>query len=223
MPWSAPRSAIGGLIASTLILTAGCGQATPAGSGSASGSSGAAACPLDRLDGCAVFGLVLEQAAPLGEALSIASGYGTALAVYPEDWACTLSISMAPPGAPETREATRFAYVDAAGIRARRLAAAGSGQAPPITGMFISESYWDHWEDQWDMAQEPAVAIAAVAVYMPPSREAQAAEDPGLRAVVPIPSRRTDSLIASYAGELLLQEESFPAGYLPDVPAPACG
>ena len=84
-------------------------------------------------------------------------------------------------------EPTRFAYVDAGGIRERRLAASGD-LAPPITGIHISESFWNKWEDQWAQAQEAGVLLEAVAVYLP--RELVADGPPaGFRAVVRLPWR----------------------------------
>ncbi len=112
--------------------------------------------------------------------------------------------------------------MDAEGIRQRRLATSGS-VAPPITGMMISESYWNRWEDQWAQAQEEGVLVEAVAVYLP---TALVADGPphGFRAIVRVPWRRTDTLDpAVYAGELLVESEDFPAGYLTQPAALTCG
>jgi hypothetical protein len=119
-------------------------------------------------------------------------------------------------------EPTRFAYVDAEGIRERRLATSGS-LAPPITGIHISQSYWDRWEDQWAQAQGDGVLVEAVAVYLP--QDLPAGGPPaGFEAMVALSSRRTDTLDpAAYAGELLLESEDFPAGYLSDPEPPTCG
>lgn len=187
-------------------------------------TAAASSCAYYDTDGCALYGLVLPGPLLLEEALTAASGLpGVPIAVYRRDPVCVLEVSMLPPGAPgsETLVASRFAYVDAEGIRQRRLATSGS-VAPPITGMHISESYWNHWEDQWARAQEPGVLIEAVAVYLPAESVADGAP-PGFRAVVRIPWRRTDSTDPSYAGELLVESEGFPAGYLSE-PAPLdCG
>jgi hypothetical protein len=137
--------------------------------------------------------------------------------VWRADFACTLQATMGAPG-PVPTEPTRFAYVEAQGIRERRLATSGD-VAPPISGIHISQSYWDRWEDQWAQAQEEGVLVEAVAVYLP--RESAADGPPsGFRAIVRLPWRRTDTLDpAAYPGELLLETEDFPAGYLSE-PAP---
>ena len=138
---------------------------------------------------------------------------GVAVAVWRTDFACTLQASMGAPG-PVPTEPTRFAYVDAEGIRERRLATSGS-VAPPITGIHISQSYWDRWEDQWAQAQEAGVLVEAVAVYLPAGSGGRRAPRPASGPWSAVPWRRTDTLDpAVYAGELLLESEDFPAGYL---------
>ena len=172
--------------------------------------------------GCALYGLVLPAPLPTADALDAVAGLpGVAVAVWRADFACTLQASMGAPG-PVPTEPTRFAYVDAEGIRERRLATSGS-LAPPITGIHISQSYWDRWEDQWAQAQGDGVLVEAVAVYLP--QDLAAGGPPaGFEAMVALPWRRTDTLDpAAYAGELLLESEDFPAGYLGDPEPLTCG
>lgn len=208
----------------------GAGSPTPSESTSTTaGPTSTVITPPSRCDyydvpGCALFGWVLAEPMPTDDALAVVAGLaGPAIAVWRSDLACVLEVTMLPPGGPGsgTRVPSRFAYVDAAGIRERRLATSGS-VAPPITGMFISESYWNHWEDQWDQAQQAGVLVEAVAVWLPADPIPPRAPA-GFRAIVPVPWRRTDSIDPSYAGELLLESEEFPAGYLGE-PAPVvCG
>jgi hypothetical protein len=170
-------------------------------------------CDYYDTEGCALFGLVLAEPLPTAAALAAVAGLpGVAIAVWRTDFACTLQTTMGAPG-PVPTEPTRFAYVDAAGIRERRLETSGT-LAPPITGIHISQSYWDRWEDQWAQAQAEGVLVEAVAVYLPTGLPA-AGPPAGFAAIVAIPSRRTDTLDpAVYPGELLLESEEFPAGYL---------
>lgn len=184
-------------------------------------STADAACGYYDTEGCALYGLVLPAPAPTATALAAVAGLpGVAVAVWRTDFTCTLQANMGAPG-PVPTEPTRFAYVDAEGIRERRLATSGE-LAPPITGIHISQSFWDRWEDQWAQAQEAGVLVEAVAVYLP--RELVADGPPaGFRAVVRLPWRRTDTLDpAVYAGELLLESEAFPAGYLTEPEPPTC-
>lgn len=180
-----------------------------------------AACGYYDVEGCALYGLVLPAPVPTATALAAVAGLpGVAVAVWRSDYACTLQASMGAPG-PVPTEPTRFAYVDAEGIRERRLATSGD-VAPPISGIHISQSYWDRWEDQWAQAQADGVLVEAVAVYLPAE---QVADGPpaGFRALVRLPWRRTDTLDpAVYAGELLLEIEDFPAGYLSEPEPLAC-
>jgi hypothetical protein len=208
------------------LLAAGCGDAagpTTAAPGT-TGTTGAVtpACGYYDVEGCALYGLVLPGSVPTATALAaVADLPGVPVAVWRVDFTCTLQASMGAPG-PVPTEPTRFAYVDAEGIRERRLATSGD-LAPPITGIHISQSYWDRWEDQWAQAQQPGVLVEAVAVYLPAELVADG-PPPGFRALVRLPWRRTDTLDASvYAGELLLESEDFPAGYLSEPEPLACG
>ena len=202
------------------LFAAGCGDdavtttAAPGTTGT-TGTTGVttAACAYYDVEGCALYGLVLPAPAPTATALvAVADLPGVPIAVWRTDFTCTLQANMGAPGSVPT-EPTRFAYVDAGGIRERRLATSGD-VAPPITGIHISESFWNRWEDQWAQAQEAGVLLEAVAVYLP--RELVADGPPaGFRAMVRLPWRRTDTLDAAvYPGELLLETEAFPAGYL---------
>ena len=63
--------------------------------------------------------------------------------------------------------------------------------------------------------------MEAVAVYLP--RELVADGPPaGFRAIVRLPWRRTDTIDPSYTGELLLETEDFPVGYLSEPAALTC-
>jgi len=211
------------------VLAAGCSDDTTAPSTTGPETTGttgttpttAAACGYYDVEGCALYGLVLAAPRPTAEALvAVADLPGVPIAVWRTDFTCTLQANMGAPG-PVPTEPTRFAYVDAGGIRERRLATSGD-LAPPITGIHISESFWNKWEDQWAQAQEAGVLVEAVAVYLP--RELVADGPPaGFRAVVRLPWRRTDTLDPSaYPGELLLDSEGFPAGYLTEPDPLAC-
>ncbi len=217
------------LLLALAVLAAGCCDDATAPSTTGPGTTGttgttpttAAACGYYDVEGCALYGLVLAAPRPTAEALAAVAGLpGVAIAVWRADFTCTLQANMGAPG-PVPTEPTRFAYVDAGGIRERRLATSGD-LAPPITGIHISESFWNKWEDQWAQAQEGGVLVEAVAVYLP--RELVADGPPaGFRAVVRLPWRRTDTLDPSvYPGELLLETEDFPAGYLSEPEPLAC-
>lgn len=202
----------------------------PVGSSATSSSSSTSEslvqfCTRDDVDGCDVFGFVLTEAAALEPAIALVGVHGgTAIAIYRADSACVLERVFGPPlpDEPRPQVASRFAYVDAGQIRVRRLNATGSGQSPPITGIHISESYWNHWEDQWARAQEKGVMVSAVTAYLPLSRVDDVEADVRIGSVVMVPSRRTDSLDLSYPGELLLREETFPEGHLDPIEDPAC-
>lgn len=226
---SAPAAAIKPtalLILAFALLAAGCGDDATAPSTSDPGTTGTTAptpvaCGYYDVEGCALYGLVLPAPQPTAQALAAVAGLpGVPIAVWRADFTCTLQANMGAPG-PVPTEPTRFAYVDAGGIRERRLATSGD-LAPPITGIHISESYWNRWEDQWAQAQEAGVLVEAVAVSLP--RELVADGPPaGFRAMVRLPWRRTDTLNPdAYAGELLLESEDFPAGYLSDPEPPLC-
>jgi len=218
---------VAALLAALALLAAGCGDEAVSPTSAPSGSTSttapeAQACGYYDVEGCALFGLALPTPLPTAAALAAVAGLpGVAVALWRSDFACVLDITMGPPGEPVPTYPSRFAYVDAAGIRARRMDTEGS-LAPPITGLHISQSYWNHWEDQWAQAQEEGVLIEAVAVYLP--REFVADGPPsGFRVMVRLPWRRTDTLDpALYAGELLLESEMFPAGYLSSPAEPAC-
>lgn len=214
------------LLLALAVLATACGDEATVPSTSGPGTTGttataAASCGYYDVEGCALYGLVLPLPQPTAQALAAVAGLpGVPIAVWRAEFTCTLQANMGAPG-PVPTEPTRFAYVDAGGIRERRLATSG-GVAPPITGIHISESFWNKWEDQWAQAQEAGVLVEAVAVYLP--RELVADGPPaGFRAVVRLPWRRTDTLdTAVYPGELLMESEDFPAGYLSDPEPPAC-
>jgi hypothetical protein len=206
---------VAGLLAVALLGASCGGDASPGTTaGATTGTTTPAGCRYYDLEGCALYGLVLPQPLPTADALAAVAGLpGVAIAVWRRDPACVRDVSMGPPGEPVPTYPSRFAYVDAGGIRERRLATDGS-LAPPITGLHISESYWSHWEDQWAQAQGPGVLVEAVAVYLPRD---QVADGPpsGFRALVRLPWRRTDTFDPeAYSGELMLESEGFPAGYL---------
>jgi hypothetical protein len=219
------------LLLATVLLLAACGDDASSTATSAPGatdttaeatSTTLTACGYYDLDGCALYGLVLASPLPTAAALDAVAGLpGVPIALWRTDYTCTLQANMGAPG-PVPTEPTRFAYVDAGGIRERRLATSGD-VAPPITGIHISESFWNRWEDQWAQAQEPGVLVEAVAVYLPTDFGAVGLPS-GIRAVVLIPWRRTDTLDpAVYTGELLLESEDFPAGYLSEPEPLTCG
>jgi hypothetical protein len=169
-----------------------------------------------------VAGLVLKDVLTLDEVRELGADLGGDLiAVFRADYACVRPITF---GAPEWEpEPSRFSYVDAEDIRARRVAAVDAGLSPPITGWAIAESYWLHWEDQWNRAQDSGVAFEAVAVYLPPGSVERLSDDPRFTAATLLPSRRTDTLSPSFAGELLLETEEFPPDLLSSPPTPDCG
>ena len=209
------------LLAATLLFTA-CGDAAPPTTSTpdATSSTNPPRCDYYDLDGCALYGLVLAEPRPTAAALAAVAGLpGVAIAVWRNDLVCVLEVNGGAPG-PIPTVPSRFAYVDAEGIRERRLATSGS-VAPPITGMHISESYWDHWEDQWAQVQQEGVLVEAVAVYLPSELVADG-PPAGFRAIVRLPWRRTDTIDPSYTGELLLETEDFPAGYLSGPAALTC-
>lgn len=226
-----------GLLLVLILLAAGCGddagttttptapatvaeQTTGTTATTTTTPAGPTSCTRDDVDGCGVFGFVLPEPLPLDAALEAVAGLpGVPIAVYRTDRVCVLDIDMMP-GPEDERVTSAFAYVDARGIRDRRLTASNSGLAPPITGLHTSSDYWDQWEDEWDQAQGPGVLIQAVAVYLPETVAAGAA---GFTAMVPIPSRRTDSTDPSYPGELLLESKRFPAGHLTEPEPLDCG
>jgi hypothetical protein len=197
---------------------------TPAPENSATVTTPGPTCAYYDVEGCALYGLVLPTPLPTADALAAVVGLpGVPIALWRTTYTCVLAITMEPPGGPNegALTASRFAYVDAEGIRQRRMATEGV-VAPPITGLFISESYWSHWENQWAQAQQPGVLVEAIAVYLPATAVADGPPS-GFRAVVRIPWRRTDSTDPSYTGELLLETEAFPAGYLSEPPPITCG
>jgi hypothetical protein len=214
-------------VAVAVIVSTGCGDdgsVFDTAPGSAGSSSGEAQCARQDVDGCTLVGVVLAEPMPLDDALAVAEGFGgEAIAVYRTDVVCVPDISYQafPPDPPEM-VSSRFAYVDAEGIRERRLEANNAGLSPPITGGHISESFWSQWEEEWRLAQEEGVSIAAVALYTASDTAGTIAGDAAVAAVVSIPSRRTDSLDPSYSGELLVESKAFPAGYLDPVPSIDC-
>lgn len=224
-----------------VLMAAGCGDdgsvfgSVPESRGSTSESTGSVPdstgsvpggerCVREDVDGCVLMGVVFVEPVALDEALAAAEGFGgEAIAVYRTDAVCVPDISYTafPPDPPEP-VASRFAYVDAEGIRERRLEANNAGLSPPITGQHISESFWNQWEEEWRLAQQEGVLIAAVAVYVASDAAATIAADARTAAVVPVPSRRTDSLDPSYAGELLVESKAFPTGHLDPAPSIDC-
>jgi hypothetical protein len=214
----------GGSVFSTQDTQAADTSGTPAPGDTTTVTTPERTCGYYDVEGCALYGLVLPTPLPTANALAAVAGLpGVPIALWRTTDTCVLAITMEPPGGPNegALTASRFAYVDAEGIRQRRLATEGV-VAPPITGLFISESYWNHWEDQWAQAQQPGVLVEAVAVYLPSTAVADG-PPAGFRAVVRIPWRRTDSTDPSYTGELLLESEAFPAGYLSEPPPITCG
>jgi len=218
---------ISALLLCAALLSTGCGDdggvfgSIPE---SGDGSAPVAECSLEDVEGCALVGVVFSDPMELDEALGFVEGFaGTALAVYRVDAVCVPDISFTamPPDPPE-RVPSRFAYVDAGEIRDRRLAATNAGLSPPITGGHISESYWEQWEEEWRLAQHEGVLIAAVGFYTSLDVALTMSRDTGVVGVVEIPSRRTDSLDPSYAGELFVESKAFPAGYLDPVPSIDC-
>jgi hypothetical protein len=178
---------------------------------------------LSRLTaGGEVVGLVMREPLSLERVREVGAGLGgDVIAVFRTDYACVRPITF---GAPDwVAEPSRFAYVDAHGIRERRIAAVDRGLSPPITGWAIAESYWLHWEDQWSQAQETGTTFEAAAVYLPAGSSEDLSADPRFKAVVALPSRRTDSLSPDFPGELLLESEEFPPGLLSEPPIPDCG
>ncbi len=155
-------------------------------------------------------GLRLEPPLALGDALAMAGDLGgTAIAVYRTDGVCVPDVQFSPAEEPEMA-ASRFAYVDAPGIRQRRTAAVDGGLAPPITGLHISQSYWDQWEAEWSKAQRSGVEIEGIAVWLPEDLTIEAAADPRVAEVVGLAWRWTDSLDPGYPGELLMDGKGFP-------------
>lgn len=207
-----------------LLLVVVCSATLAACGADAGGGAGGGTCSRDDIDGCTLLGLVFEGPTPLDEALEIAEGFGgEAIAVYRTDAVCVAAVSFsAVPDQPLERVASRIAYVDAEEISVRRLEATNSGLSPPITGLHISQSYWDQWEEEWRLAQREGVLIAAVALYTDEAESAAIEADPAIAAVVPVPSRRTDSLDPSYPGELFVESKAFPVGYLDPVPPIDC-
>jgi hypothetical protein len=159
--------------------------------------------------------LTLDEVRGLGGDLG-----GDVIAVFRTDYTCIRPLTF---GAPEWEpEPSRFAYMDAGGIRERRMAAVDAGLSPPITGWHIAESYWLHWEDQWARAQDPGVEFEALAIYLPAGSATTLSDDPRFAAVTVLPSRRTDSLSPDFSGELLLETEEFTGGSLSSPPIPDC-
>jgi hypothetical protein len=226
-PAAAPLLALA-LFAALAVIAAGCSNEAASPASATSGPTGttspeAPACAYYDVEGCALYGLVFPAPLPTAEALAAVAGLpGVPVAVWRADFACVPLINPGPPGDAVPTEPSRFAYVDAEGIRERRLQASGT-VAPPITGIHVSQSYWDRWEDQWAQAQEEGVLVEAVAVYLP---RVLVADGPpsGFRALVRIPWRRTDTVDpAVYPGELLLESEEFPPGYLSEADPVSCG
>ncbi|MCJ7726004.1 MAG: hypothetical protein MUP76_06400, partial [Acidimicrobiia bacterium] len=202
------------------LLAAACGDsgsvmittATPAGSGNAP------VCTRQTVPGCTMAGFRFDPPLPLADALEVASDLnGTAIAVYRTDWECVPDTQFSPVDEQE-EVASRFAYVDAAGIRERRVAAVDGGLAPPISGWHISQAYWDQWEAEWSRAQAAGVEIEGIAVWMSEEALAGAAADPRLAATEELPWRWTDSLDPSYPGELLMDGKGFPGLSTPEPP-----
>ena len=194
-------------LALAALLVASCGDdgnvpiATPAGTGS---------CLRDQVEGCVLVGLVLDPPLALGDALAIAPDLGgEAIAVFRTDAVCVPSV-MFTPAEEQEMEASRFAYVDAGEIATRRMDTVSRGLAPPITGLHISQSYWDQWESEWQQAQDDGVLIEGIAVYLPDGGREAALTDGRVTAVEDLASRRTDSLDPDYPGELLLDGRYFP-------------
>jgi hypothetical protein len=209
--WTKPRLGVPFVLAIVAVfLLAGCGD----GATTATSQAGSSLGPITReAPSGVVAGLVLKQPVSLDEARLLAGELGGDLiALYRTDHVCVQPITM---GMPEWRpEPSRFAYFEAEKIRERRLAATNAGLSPPITGMHISVSYWEHWEDQWTQAQASGVRFEAVGIYLSEEALAAARSDSRFRAVEAIPHRRTDSLSPDYPGELLLESEAFPPGIL---------
>jgi hypothetical protein len=179
-------------------------------------------CTRDGGAGCVVLGLVLSEPAVLEEALAAARSFGgTPISVYRTDAVCVDKIEALPPGAPKEQVASRFAYVNAVEIRQRRMAASNAGLSPPITGMFIAESYWVRWEQEWSLAGEPGVLIEAVGLFTT-TPAAEIAADPGIRAVEVIDFRWSDSVDPDYPGELFLEYYGFPGDHLSEITDPEC-
>jgi hypothetical protein len=164
-------------------------------------------CRRETVAGCTMLGLRVDPPLPLADALAVAAAEGgTSIAVYRTDAVCVPDVSFSLGEDPE-QVASRFAYVDAPEIARRRQEASGQGLAPPISGFHISQSYWDSWNAEWRAARSPGVLIEGVAVWI----DADAAiTDPAVAEVVGLRWRRTDSIDASYSGELLMESEAFP-------------
>lgn len=220
---------ISALLLGAALLSTGCGDdggvfGSIPESGDGSTSAGDTGCSREVVEGCDLFGVVFSDPMELDEALGFVESFaGVAVAVYRVDAVCVPDISFTamPPDPPEWVP-SRFAYVDAGEIRERRLAATNAGLSPPITGGHISESYWAQWEEEWRLAQAEGVLIAAVGFYTSQDVALTMSRDPGVAGVVTIPSRRTDSLDPSYAGELFVESKDFPAGYLDPAPSIDC-
>jgi hypothetical protein len=221
------RSSFTLAVAVAVLVSTGCGDdgsvfgSVPDTAGS---STGWERCAREDVEGCTLIGVVFTEPMPLGEVLAAAESFGgEAIAVYRTDAVCVPDISFtAFPADPPEQVASRFAYVDAEGIRERRLEANNAGLSPPITGRHISESYWNQWEEEWRLAQQEGVMIAAVALYTAADSAATIARDAGVATVVTVPSRRTDSLDPSYSGELLVESKDFPPGHLDPAPSIDC-
>ena len=207
------------ILLATLLLGA-CGDGAVPTTTTTPPTTAAPECGYYDTVACGLYGLVLPAALPTADALAaVAALPGVPIALWRTDFVCVLETSMGPPGQQVPTSPSRFAYVDAEGIRERRLATSGS-VAPPITGLHISASYWNRLEDQWSRAREEGTLVEAVAVWLPDAFAAAGAPEE-FAAIVPVPWRRTDTLDpAVYSGELLLESEgNFPEGYLSE-PAP---
>ena len=186
------------------VSSVGCGDYKPAATsqpGSTDGPGSSAAThssavtptwePITREDPSGVVaGLVFNEPISLDEARSVATGLrGDAIALYRTDDALVRPTTVVTDAAGGWQsEPSRFAYVDAGKIRERRVASINAGLSPPITGWSISESYWEHWKDQWARAQDPGVRFEALGLYVPKSAVEALRADPRFRGVEIVPT-----------------------------------
>lgn len=201
-------------------LAPGAGATTTAGAEGGNGS------PLTRDDPSGVVaGLVFEEPVALAEALALGPEWGgEPIAVYRTDSVLVGAINTGAPSLPGMEPElvpSRFAYVDAEQIPERRMAAEREGLAPPTEGLHISQSYWNHWQQEWLLAEKPGVLFEAVALYVRGETLNLLAEDERFRVVVIIPHRRSDSISDDYLGELFLWSDGFPGGILTEPAPPA--
>jgi len=209
------RSNFGAIVLILALTAVGCGD--PATLVETSGGEATLTCTRQTVEGCTMVGLRFDPPLALADALGVAADLpGTAMAVYRTDAVCVPDVQFSPVDGPGS-VASRFAYVDAAGIRERRVAAVDGGLAPPISGWHISQAYWDQWEAEWAKAQGSGVQIEGIAVWASTSAAAGTA-DPRVVLTVDLPWRWTDSLDPSYPGELLLDGKGFPGLGAPTPP-----